>query len=667
MHQKLQISNEVIEEISDDGIWPEAVPLTYEALFEVIRNGEAATASRVRNLKSCIKAWCAFHQKTMSDTVGDEFDVKYEQHLTDVSSALLAAKPKSQNSKNVRWAAGVFRQAYQALRTSSDIPVGFLDAITFLCARKGWTTKILISHYRKARMLARSTGEDVSLVNNAIYNWFEGKALPKRGLSESALQTVADLLEVHVDILLARAFNDPVPILKLKGPEKNAYRANQSVLSKSLFSVVPPDHIVEAFNEHVAWKFKSQYRIDGENYVIRPGNYWTKDGTVEKFRKSVRDFFSFLMLPAPSAPEHTLTKAQKMLAGKGMAADQLRYPMLVDADLVWEYLEFKRIRQVNNVYTQESMAFILFINNLVNHPYSFLRAHAKFGSDLTPPIPASEWQTQCNSWHQGLLKLSRAVKKGVAPEKQRDPDTALRPILDHPEPVVLLREMISRMRAGISSTFRPHKRAAEHRDALLFELMILEPLRASHWGHLEIGEDFVRNEDGLWVLTVDKAKFKNKSSPWCRDRRVVFGARVSAHIDEYVNEDRQHLKGGKERDNKRLFLKGKTGPKPPANSTEHPYAISEAALWWIVAGRFETYFGMKIGTNAFRHILATAFLKKHPGDYEGAASILNNSPDVVKKNYGHLTQKDHLDRVNKWRNEEEAVFLKKKAQESANA
>jgi integrase len=47
-------------------------------------------------------------------------------------------------------------------------------------------------------------------------------------------------------------------------------------------------------------------------------------------------------------------------------------------------------------------------------------------------------------------------------------------------------------------------------------------------------------------------------------------------------------------------------------------------------------------THAFRHIVATAWLKAYPRDYFRVATLLHDSLDVVIKTCGHITPDDGM-------------------------
>lgn len=629
--------------------------ISYRTVLDSWVDDSKHAESTVKNVRTALNLWLTFHGKTMECLVGEEMGAAHEEHFTQLLQEQPAPKRSSRHGDNVRWAIGRIRKSYQALLLDLQLPTDFLPAITALRMRKGWQVSDLTLAYAKRRALSSKSG---AIENIGV--WLSGKASPRGSSTASKLgiQALEEIFELREGVLSSRAFKS-TPVAIMKPGKTSAYRLNHSRLTKSRYTKDLPEHIEAAFAAHAAWKFKNTYRVGGEVYTVKKGNFWTSDETIVKYKKDLRDFFGFLRLPAPTKPEYLLTSDEKMLLGKGFSDAEVRYTMMLDPDLLYEFFEFRKNRQTNKVYTQQANHFLIFVNNMVNHPYSFVRAHEVMFRPEVPGLSADQWQEHCDRWHHDVLKLNRQVKLGISDDKQRDPDEALSVILADRDPFALVEEMIRRMRASIASRPLSSTRACIFRDALLFDLMLSEPLRASHWGQLELGKDFIRAENGIWTLVVDKEAFKNKASKWCKNRSTRFTPKLSLLIDEYVDGHRAYLAGGNEPENTRVFLSAKTGPGRAQGKGHHPYALTEATLFWAVARRFETYFHVRIGTNAFRHILATAYLKEHPGDYEGAASILNNSPDVIKENYGHVKQADHLRRANNWRDEKRRTFEKK--------
>jgi hypothetical protein len=46
--------------------------------------------------------------------------------------------------------------------------------------------------------------------------------------------------------------------------------------------------------------------------------------------------------------------------------------------------------------------------------------------------------------------------------------------------------------------------------------------------------------------------------------------------------------------------------------------------------------------HAFRYVIATDHLRRHPGDYLTVATLLHDKLETVLKNYGHLRVEDGL-------------------------
>lgn len=53
----------------------------------------------------------------------------------------------------------------------------------------------------------------------------------------------------------------------------------------------------------------------------------------------------------------------------------------------------------------------------------------------------------------------------------------------------------------------------------------------------------------------------------------------------------------------------------------------------------------RLWLHRLRTIWSDAYLDAHPGDYEGAAAMLNNSPNMVRQRYRRFRREQHLQKA----------------------
>jgi len=359
----------------------------------------------------------------------------------------------------------------------------------------------------------------------------------------------------------------------------------------------------------------------------------------------------WLCLPAPTKLLHELSVDERWQCGKGMDEKDITLAHWTNLDLVWEFTEFLRERQHNKAFTQDHLHFLIFLNSLVNHPYSFFKAHDKLAPIYGQSLKGDDWVNYVEtSMHQPLLKMCSQIKKVIEFNvKQRSPDEPLRAVFADEDPMLVLLQMVNRMEGDVPPPAQKKMRAIYLRDIALFRMELEVPLRVGNLAMLKVNKNLRRDEvTGLWTVLVPKAVQKNHQSVHAYNIDRTYSEVTSKAIDRYLAEGRPHLRGADETD--WLFLGQGTGRKRKKEPGKCEYHVSEAALYWVVRGRTQQYFGGNgVGTNLFRHLLATAVLKDDASQIETASAVLNNSPDTIRRNYKHLTQNDGLRLADAWR------------------
>lgn len=631
-----------------------AEQLTHQDLLEVVfrERGWAPQSQQARAFKSHFKNWCVYLGSSLEDRAVASFSPAAMLRLSAFTDQLALAGQESK-AKNVRWAVTELQRVYESLRTSDALPADFHAAFCAAMAAKGWQPIDIIRAVN-----AKFYADGPKWQGTSVYDYFHGRATPS-ARAKNARQVVAHLeqvLELPADTLASRAFKGP-SLIQLGNPGAIAYREHQSRRTKSTYALPSlPGHLAETWREIVAWRSLPALRVRGELHVLEKGSFWTREASAKKYLANLLRFMGWLTLPPPTKPAFDLTEEERWQAGKGMRVEDLTLTHWLDTDLLWEFTEFLRGRQHNGVFTDDHMHFIVFINSLVNHPYSYVKAHDKLAKHFGQSVRGQAWADYVESnFHQPVLKLARQMRKALATERQRSPDEPLKSVFEDRDPVLLVMELVQRMEENLAPASHRQMHAAQLRDIAMFRMGLDVPLRAQNLSELRLGVNLVRNEaSGRWTLMLAKTELKNHHSPHAYDIFREYSEATSLAMDRYIERGRPRLDGAAEKD--WFFLSASSGPKRKLGPNDCPFQLVPNSIYWAVRTRTEQYFGTGMGTNLFRHVLATSILKDDPSQVETAAAVLNNAPNTVRDNYKHLTQKDGLRTATAWQEAQNAKF-----------
>jgi integrase len=610
---------------------------------------------QARAFKSLVKSWCDHLGLDLDDLAVLSLSPKALAGLSAFTDSLVTAG-KAGNVRNVRWAVTEAHRTYEGLRKSYSLPTDFHSAFCAALEAKGWAPLDVIREVN-----SKFYPKGPRWKGTCVYAYVKGESTPLAWFNKSR-QIVAQLEQVlglPVDTLASRAFKGP-SLIQLGNPGTIAYREHQSRRTNSPYALSSmPEHLAGTWREIVAWRSQQALRVRGELYVIKKGSYWAREGSAQKYQTNMLRFMGWLTLPPSTKPAFELSEEERWLVGKGMRAEDITFAHWFDPELLWGFVDFLRGRQHNGVVTEEHMHFVVFINSLVNHPYSYVKAHDKLAQVFAQDLRGQAWADFVETnHHQAVLKLARQMRKALSTERQRSPDEPLKTVFEDQDPILLVMELVRRMEENLSPACHQHMYSAQLRDITLFRMCLEVPLRASNLSDLRIGTNLVRDKvSGRWMLMVPKTMLKNHHSPHAYDIHREYSSATSLAMDLYLEKVRPNLPGAGERD--WFFLTIARGPKRKLEPGGCPYQMMPPIIYWAVCNRTKQYFGIGMGPNLFRHLLATSILKSDPSQVETAAAVLNNSPDTIRNSYKHLTQKDGLRTATAWQEAQQAKFQKR--------
>lgn len=635
----------------------EARYLTHRDLVEVVAEESGwipekgqPEKSPHRSFRSYVKTWCTFCGKTLDSPA-------IETLGPDTAARLARLTDELENSKrhgaagNVRWAVTEVQRVYESLRTTSALPTDFNEALKACMSAAGL----------KVTSLIRALNEqypDTVWSNNSIYGYVTGKTHPSVRAKPIVLR-LEQVLRLPEGTLMSRAFKGP-KLIQMGNANPIKIRVHQSHLSKYPYSLkeLPPNWAA-LWREISHWRSQQTLRVRGKLHVLKPGDYWEKPATLLKHEVDLRRFLGWLSLPAPTKPIFDMSDEERWQCGLGLKLEEITFAHLFDMDLVWDYFQFLRSRQCNHKLHRTHLGFLLAINSLANRPYSFLKAHDRFALLFGQSLKGTAWVDFVETnIHQPILTLSREMQKALTTDKQRDPNDPLKTVFAGEDPMQYLFEMTRRMEEeNVPPATQMQARAGHLRNTALIKMCLEVPLRAQNLSELRLGQHLTRDATtGQWTVAVPKAELKNRNSKHARDIFRTYSLGVSLAIDRYLDKGRPQLRGASETNF--FFLSRNSGYKRKGQVGELRYQYTVASIYQEVSAILRRYFGVSMGTNLFRHLLATSILKDDSSKVDTAAAVLNNSPVTIKRNYGHLTQNDGLRAADEWMAKQKAKFQK---------
>jgi transcriptional regulator with XRE-family HTH domain/integrase len=303
-------------------------------------------------------------------------------------------------------------------------------------------------------------------------------------------------------------------------------------------------------------------------------------------------------------------------------------------DVVTEYLEFITERSCGIKHNGQRV-FARWIASLTREKTGYLWQQPQFRHCLPNAIsPCSDtaWKDICKKTHstaRDWILKSRGVSR--IPEEPIANLLALEhPLLPALDAIKAIEQLAAEAPGGSL------EEARHRRDALLISIIITNPLRRRTLQTLKWNRDnsgsVYRSASGGWRIRLTTSSLKNGDSQVGEKYDVGIPEWVGQQIDNYVHEFRETLLDGA--NSKYFFI-----------SSRQVGVWNEMSRHVFLLTRRHIKISSGFGTQAFRHLVATAWLKKHPGDFLTVAELLNDKLATVMDNYAHLKRDTSLARL----------------------
>lgn len=290
------------------------------------------------------------------------------------------------------------------------------------------------------------------------------------------------------------------------------------------------------------------------------------------------------------------------------------------------YFEFMKARAGNIVHTGHSTVAGA-IRCLAREETGYLRQRPEMYQRIERFAKGRSWDelcdetcSLCDSWKQ--------LSKG---KKSRDPKAPISDLMSLDDPLEPLKQAIRKLdMAAAACAPGSAIQACQKRNALLLAMMISNPLRArtmtiakyvAKGSSSLLPTNLYQTQKGEWRLRFYKGDFKNDGSKQ-DDYDAPLPSALSARIEEYLDIYRPIL-----------VCRDPTCPWLfPTQVARQLGGVGE-----LIARIARSYIPevSRLGAHALRHIVATDFLRKNPGQYVVIAELLHDRLETVLKHYTH--------------------------------
>lgn len=338
--------------------------------------------------------------------------------------------------------------------------------------------------------------------------------------------------------------------------------------------------------------------------------------SAERTSNFLRGYLGFLSKPS----------TDEVSPGLGLSRSDIQtLAMFAIPEFVNAYFEFIKQRSGNTVHSGHNViaAFILSLTKKVE---GYLWQQSMF-------IKKVEQFSNGRSWHELCEETSRLCmswQEAAYGNKSRDPKVPLSGLLALDDPLAPFARAIRKLdEAAANRTPGTLAQAIYKRNALLMAIVVANPLRLRTLTitkyvppdqESDYRSNLYRTESGQWRLRFMANEFKNGRARG-KDYDAPLPAALAGRIEEYLYEWRPILMG--------------ESPAPWLfpNSMGHKHSNLGQVITFIAKNYIPEV--PRLGGHMLRHIVATDFLKRNPGQYTVLAELLNDHLETVLKNYAH--------------------------------
>lgn len=610
----------------------------------------------IRNRISALSTFMTFMRRTDQDVVGHEFGIDFEFELTRWCDDMRARGNAARTLEDRCGFLEMWREIATRLTQTDTLSEGFAEALKEAIERKGLNYK----------SLAKVTG----IGYQAISDWASGRRRPTRDVAsqieklERGLQLPAETLSKRLGFVIERyrvsqaakkqkdvlttyglrlrsQYHSSVRLNYLRAPHENVRKEWHLLIA----------HKVNEFRNRASTR--DTWRVKTEGKTGKKGKWSSvylggRVAAADAAWGFLSRYLSWLCLPE----EH---------GGAGIPVERISTLVWVlRQDLLQRCLQWMRMRSGGKLHLGQvqllNYACMLLRPNtgwIWLNPQiarAFAAGDSPVNVDLGNNSPAEfqeHWQKECAKVWATYKSKADMVKGSRNLEKGRQPCEPIQDILASKTPLAEVMKMLATLKRNPPPATCFKTKAVWYRDVLILSFLTANPLRAQHFSTMTYRPDSTGNlykSGANWHYRASSEDFKNSPG----DYDVELPKYVGIAIEDYLRDGRPYLYRAAE--SECVFMPALCGPQTStdATGTELP---TRPVMWTTEAIGIRVRLITKglrnglpgFGPHAFRHIVATDYLKRNPGAYKLVAHLLNDSLATVIREYGHVSPQDGLE------------------------
>lgn len=618
-------------------------------------DGSLKSEGSISNLQSC------FNQMLSLDLLSDECLV--EQLLVDFDSTLELVRNIASKDTNKR----VWRSYLNDIRTAAvaaadlkDLSIGnknFSEALTICLKRK-------FGEHLSNHKLCYEMNTELGLPNSNdnVYRWMTGKALPANAKSIIVVKKLDTFFNAN-GVLLSKV-------------KATFFRKNELTQAKPPSERIELPHALQKDIEaYVEWRKDGVKPSSPEGYLFNCSAR-TKDDRrkVTLLSRLVVDKWQ-LASTGVCHSEHRFIKTVTLFARyiKETLPDrfnEIRLSYLFDHDYVSGFINYIKNRGTLRIGIQ---ALEWIKSECVPNKYISLSCRSNYMEEgLTPLQCMDEWIDELNFLHTELkIDLKEMEDLVVELDGARNVEWML--VKD--TPWYYINEMSNLLFNNIGISPRPYRDA---RVSMLFDMLTVNPIRISNMCSLvwkgslssfdvrklqneEICALLFDRELDRFVLFVHKEQLKNRPSKKLNSIYQPYPKSMTKKFKSYLNIREDHLNSydwvsdiffpiavfnNSKTKNSRTDVDGNVDLSMPANGLGNHLSRRTKAICDYFFPEEELPSG--INPQGMRHLMASLYLKDHPEDYTGLATLLMDDLNTVISIYAKRDDRGNHKRIASW-------------------
>lgn len=343
--------------------------------------------------------------------------------------------------------------------------------------------------------------------------------------------------------------------------------------------------------------------------------------TASRVFSSIRGFLGFLSrIPSPDG--------DIARGGVGLPLAEVQtLALFVIPEFVQGFLQYMKARAGNIAHTGHGV-LAGFISTLVHPEYGYLLQQPERYKLIEKYAKDRSWDALCAE----VMSICEKWQLASAGNKSRNPETPINLLLRLDAPLEPLFRAISDLDKTADKKAEGGVRKAKlKRNAMILALAIANPLRertltvtkyVAPGTDSEYESNLYKTDSGEWHLAFSKEHFKNRSSKK-EDYDAPLPGWITKRLEEYLTKYRPLLIQ-KCHDCPWLFPSSQDGKM----LSDLSGIINRTAQLYIPEVK-------RIRAHAVRHIVATDFLAKNPGQFDVVSQLLHDNFETVYQTYAH--------------------------------